>query len=63
MKRRPKTIATTGGNGGQGSSSGDTAFDWHQAQQLSDQVMLLSSDIKSCKNFSEKYPDKDLYIV
>ena len=51
MKRRPKTITTTGGNGGQG-SSGDSAFDWHQAQQLSDQVTY--SDIQACKALNKK---------
>ncbi len=38
MKRRPKTIAKTGG-GGQG-SSGDATLDWQQTQQLSDQVCI-----------------------
>ena len=40
MKRRPKTIASTGGNGGTQGSSAESAFEWQQTQQLSDQVML-----------------------
>ena len=39
MRKRPKTIATSGG-GAQG-SSGDSAFEWQQSQQLSDQVKHL----------------------
>ena len=42
MKRRPKTIASTGGNGGTQGSSAESAFEWQQTQQLSDQVMIKS---------------------
>ena len=44
MKRRPKTIGPTGGNGGTQGSSAESAFEWQQAQQLSDQVILSVLD-------------------
>ena len=44
MKRRPKTIASTGGNGGTQGSSAESAFEWQQTQQLSDQVIVKGQD-------------------
>ena len=49
MKRRPKTIASTGGNGGTQGSSAESAFEWQQTQQLSDQVIVKGQD-----HFAEK---------
>ena len=44
MKRRPKTIASTGGDGRTQGSSAESAFEWQQTQQLSDQVMIKGHD-------------------